>query len=62
MTTEQSKNLKIGTRVCFNGDQADRGTVTATHARYLTIKWADGHQSFTGHDEMKRVELLAAKR
>jgi hypothetical protein len=51
VTSDQSKRLKIGARVCFGGDQA--GTVTATHARYLTIKWADGHQSFTGHDDMK---------
>ena len=62
MTTEQSKNLKIGTRVCFNGDQADRGTVTANLARYVTVKWEDGHRSYTGHKDMKRVELLAAKR
>jgi hypothetical protein len=62
MTTDQSKNLKVGARVCFNSNQADSGTVTATHARYLTIKWDDGHQSYTGHNDMKRVELLAAKR
>jgi hypothetical protein len=62
MTADQSKLLKIGTRVCFNGDQADRGTVTATNVGYVTIKWEDGHQSYTGHGDMKRVELLAAKR
>jgi hypothetical protein len=62
MTSDQSGKLKVGTRVCFNGDQADRGTVTANHLRYVTIKWKDGHQSYTGHDEMKRVELLTAKR
>jgi hypothetical protein len=62
MTIDQSKNLKVGARVCFNGNQADRGTVTATHARYLVIKCEDGHKSYTGHGEMTRVELLAAKR
>jgi hypothetical protein len=62
MTPDQSKKLKVGTRVCFNGDQADGGTVVATDLRYLTIKWDDGHRSYTGHKEMKRVELLAAKR
>jgi hypothetical protein len=62
MTAEQSKNLKVGTRVCFNGDQADRGTVTANHLRYVTIKWKDGHRSIFSHNDMKRVELLAAKR
>jgi hypothetical protein len=62
MTTDQSKLLKIGARVCFNGNQADCGTVTANHTRYVTIKWDDGHQSYTGHNEMKRVEVLTAKR
>ena len=62
MTPEQSKKLKIGAQVYFDGDQADRGKVTAIEARYITIKWDDGHQSFSGHNEMKRVELFAAKR
>jgi hypothetical protein len=62
MTPAQSKQLKIGTRVCFNGDETDRGKVTAIQARYVTIKWDDGHESFTGHTHMERVGLLAAKR
>ncbi len=62
MTPEQSKKLKVGNRVCFNDNPADGGTVTATNARYVTIKWDDGHQSFSGHKEMKRVELLAVKK
>jgi hypothetical protein len=62
MPPQQSKRLKVGTRVCWNGDWADCGTVTANHARYVTIKWEDGHQSFSGHKEMKRVELLVAER
>jgi hypothetical protein len=62
MNTEQSRKLKIGARVCFNGQQTDRGTVTATNARYLTIKWEDGHTSFTSNGDMQRVALLAATR
>jgi hypothetical protein len=58
MTNEQSRKLSVGARVCFNGDQADIGSVTAVQARYVTIKWNDGHQSFTGHGEMKRVALV----
>jgi hypothetical protein len=61
MTTEQSKELKIGSRVYFDGDQNDRGTVAATHARYLRINWADEHTSFTGHNDMKRIELAARR-
>jgi hypothetical protein len=62
MTGEQSKQLKVGNRVFFNGDQTDRGKVTAIHMRYVTIKWNDGHKSFSSHNEMERVELLAAKK
>ena len=62
MTPDESKNLKVGTRVCFQGDPSDRGKVTAVELRYVTIKWEDGHESLTGHDRMDRVELLAAKK
>jgi hypothetical protein len=58
MTPDQSKQLQVGTRVCFNGDPADLGTVTATETRYVRIKWKDGHESLTGHTHMERVELV----
>jgi hypothetical protein len=62
MTSEQSKQLKIGDPVCFDGDQADRGRVIALQARYVTIKWEDGHKSFTGHNDMKRVKHVVARK
>jgi hypothetical protein len=58
MTPEQSKKLKVGNRICFNGDPADSGKVISIGARYVTIKWDDGHKSFTGHGDMKRIELV----
>jgi hypothetical protein len=61
MTPEQSKKLKVGARVSFNGDPKDRGKVTANHATYVTIKWDDGHKSLSSHNDMKRVELVSAK-
>jgi hypothetical protein len=61
MNSEQSKKLKIGTRVCFDGEPTDCGIVKDNQLRYVTIKWEDGHQSYTSHKEMRRVELLAAK-
>jgi hypothetical protein len=61
MTSEQSKKLKVGTLICFNGDQTVRGTVTAIHANYVTIKWDERHRSLSGHNDMKRVELASAK-
>ncbi len=63
MTSEQSRQLKVGDRVCFDGDKADRGTVTATRLRYVIINWDDGHQSFSGHNnDMRRVERVIARK
>jgi hypothetical protein len=61
MTPEQSKQLKVGDRVHFNGDPADSGKVTAVQARYVTIEWRDGHESFTGHGHMNRVDFAASR-
>jgi hypothetical protein len=58
MTSEQSRKLKVGARVCWNGEQEDSGTVTAIEHRFVIIKWRDGHESYTGHGDMKRVELV----
>jgi hypothetical protein len=58
MTGKQSRQLKVGDRVCFNGERADSGTVTAIEHRFVVIKWRDGHKSFSAHGDVKRVELL----
>jgi hypothetical protein len=58
MTAEQSRALKVGDRVCWNGDRADSGTVTAIEHRFVIIEWWDGHNSYTGHGDMARVELV----
>ena len=62
MTGDQSRFLNIGDRVFWNADKNDKGTVTATHARYVTINWDDGHKSFTGHNEMRRVERVLTRK
>jgi hypothetical protein len=65
MTPEQSLKLKPGDRVYFNGYESDQGTVKATNGKYVSIKWDDGHVSYTGHRDMARVdvaELETAKR
>jgi len=41
----------------MTGNQSDLGTVKARSFRYVTIKWQDGHESFTGHRAMQRVSL-----
>jgi small-conductance mechanosensitive channel len=62
MTGDQSRQLKVGERVCWNANKNDKGTVTAINMRYVTIKWDDGHESFTGHNEMRRVERVVTRK
>jgi hypothetical protein len=62
MTPEQSKTLKVGAVVCFNGEPTDRGKITAIESRYVVIKWDDGNASFTGHNNMQRIELIRASK
>jgi hypothetical protein len=61
MTSEQSLKLKPGNRVCWNGDAADSGKIKATNAKYVTIEWDDGHESYTGHGDMKRVDVVTSE-
>ena len=58
MTDAESRALKPGKLVIFNGDESDSGTVTAITHRFVTIRWRDGHKSYTGHGDMKRVDLV----
>jgi hypothetical protein len=58
MTGSQSRALKVGDRVCWNGERSDSGTVIAIEHRFVIIEWRDGHKSYTAHGDMKRVELL----
>jgi hypothetical protein len=55
MTPEQSRTLKPGDRVGFDGYPDDIGTVQTTNLMYLRINWDDGHRSLTAHSDMKRV-------
>jgi hypothetical protein len=59
MTPEQSRNLRPGDRVGFNGDADDIGTVQATNSMYLRINWDDGHLSLTAHSDTKRVARVS---
>jgi hypothetical protein len=59
VTGEQSRLLKIGTRVCWHNDQADRGTVTETNWAGLTIKWDSRGEQTILHNDMGQVERVS---
>jgi len=59
MTREQSRALKVGTRVCWQNDQADKGTVTETNWAGLTIKWDNRGEQTILHNDMGQVERVS---
>jgi hypothetical protein len=58
MTGEKSRLLKVGNKVCWQKDQADRGTVTETSWSGLTIKWDSRGEQTVLHDDMAQIERL----
>ncbi len=61
MTGEQSRELRVGDRVCWDNSTADRGTVSDVDWRGVTIKWDDGHTNSVSHNDMARVERVPSK-
>ena len=43
MTPDESKSLSRGSRVYWQGDVADSGTITETNWNAVTIAWNNGH-------------------
>jgi hypothetical protein len=58
MTGEKSRLLKVGNKVCWQKDQADRGTVTETSWSGLTIKWDSRGEQTVLHNDMAQIERL----
>jgi len=46
MTGDQSRELKVGDRVCWNTDKKDQGTVAETNWAAVTIKWDNRSRPF----------------
>jgi len=58
MTGEQSRQLKVGTLVCWHTDLADRGTVTETNWAGVTVKWDNRGEQTILHNDMGQVERV----
>jgi hypothetical protein len=61
MTGEQSRQLKVGDKVCRQNDQADRGTVTERSWSGLTIKWDSRGEQPVLHNDMGGMSLVSKK-
>jgi hypothetical protein len=56
MTSDQSRTLSVGDRVCWGVTTTDLGTVIAKTWSEVTIDWDDGRTSTIQHNDMKQVE------
>lgn len=61
MTVTESKSLKKGTRVYWQGDAADSGIVTETSWDAVTIAWANGQVASVHHGDMRGIQSVATK-
>jgi hypothetical protein len=61
MTGDQSRNLKVGDRVCWGVTTTDLGTVVGTSWNGVTIDWDDGHSTSIQHNDMRQVERVPNK-
>jgi hypothetical protein len=55
VTSEQSRTLKVGQRVCWLGNEQDRGSITERDWTGVRIKWDDGKTSFHHHNDMRDI-------
>ena len=58
MKTAEAKRLKIGDRICWRGELADQGTVTAVGygGGGVTITWDHGASGSIRHEDMHAIE------
>jgi hypothetical protein len=58
MTGEKSRQLKVGDKVCWQNDNADKGSVTETNWSGVTIKWDNRREQPILHNDMAQIERV----
>ena len=61
MTVTESKDLKNGNRVYWQGNAADYGTITETSWDAVTIAWNNGQVAIVHHGDMREIERSPAR-
>jgi hypothetical protein len=61
MTVNESKGLKKGTRVYWQGDAADSGIITETSWAAVTITWDNGQVASVHHGDMREIQRASTK-
>jgi hypothetical protein len=58
VTAAESKELQKGTRVCWQGNAGDSGTITQTSWDAVTITWDNGHVAVVQHGDMREIQRV----
>ena len=58
MNVAESKNLKTGNRVCWQGNAADSGRITETTWDAVTIVWDNGQVATVHHGDMREIQKV----
>lgn len=61
MTVTESKDLKKGTRVYWQGDTADSGIITETSWDAVTIACDNGKLASVHHGDMREIQRAPTK-
>ena len=56
MTVDESKVLTKGSRVYWQGDGGDSGTITETSWDAVTIAWNNGQVARVHHGDMREIQ------
>jgi hypothetical protein len=62
VTGDQSRLLKVGSRVCWGATTTDLGTIAGTAWSGVTINWDNGQSSSVQHNDMGLVTVVPAKK
>jgi hypothetical protein len=58
MTGTESRSLTLGTRVCWDKNKTDQGTVTARDWGGVNIDWDNAHTTYFHHNNMKEISVV----
>jgi hypothetical protein len=58
MTPTQSGDLKKGTRVYWQGDATDSGTISEQSWDAVTIAWNNGQVATVHHGDMREIQRV----
>jgi hypothetical protein len=61
MTGDESRNLTVGSRVCWGVTITDLGTVAEKSWSGVTIEWDDGHSASIQHNDMAQIQRVPTK-